>query len=176
MSSDCSTNFWVGDSYCGGVSSVTISSSSTTTSSPSTTKTARGKPALSGIPCQYNLYYDVVSRDSYSAIEAKFGITSAEILAWNPSVSSDCTSGFDVGYSYCVGVNTGSCPSTSSTITSPPSAVGTYSILGNKTSATQGPIPTATFWPPTPTQSGIISSCKHPKITISPLSYSGDRP
>lgn len=98
-----------------------------------------------------------------SSVESAFDITSAQFLAWNPVVSADCESGFEAGYSYCVGINpnaTSTIKSSTSSITSSTSAAGTYSILGNQTSAVLVPIPTATVYPPTATQSGILSTCK----------------
>jgi hypothetical protein len=98
-------------------------------------------------------------------VEAAFGITSEQFLAWNPSINANCTLGFDAGDAYCVGINPNA---TSTTTTSPPttsqtntaSANGTYSILPNTASAVLSPIPTATGWPPTPTQSGILANCE----------------
>lgn len=43
--------------------------------------------------------------DSCETIEAKFGITAAEFLAWNPAVSADCETNFWVDEAYCVGVS-----------------------------------------------------------------------
>ncbi len=196
VSSDCSQNFWIGDSYCVGVSastskpasttsrlstssSRTSAAGSTTTGKPTTAKeTAPDKPTLSGIPCQCNLYYDVIAGDSCSVVESKFGISHAQFLAWNPSVSEDCTTNFLLsGFSYCVGAGTGSCSSSIPASTSRRlSATGTYSIITGELSASQGPIPTATGWPPTPTQSGIAADCKClSSISSSPSSRASPR-
>jgi hypothetical protein len=102
-----------------------------------------------------------------SSVEAAFHISSSQFLEWNPVVSVDCESGFQAGYSYCVSINPNFTSNTtiSTSFTTPTSsstsAVGTYSIIGNETSAVLVPIPTATAWPPTPTQSGILSPCKN---------------
>ncbi|KAI0899431.1 hypothetical protein F4806DRAFT_492421 [Annulohypoxylon nitens] len=41
--------------------------------------------------------------DSCAAVENAYFITSTQFLAWNPSVSPDCSTGFWAGYAYCVG-------------------------------------------------------------------------
>uniref|UniRef100_A0A8H7XNW2 LysM domain-containing protein n=1 Tax=Psilocybe cubensis TaxID=181762 RepID=A0A8H7XNW2_PSICU len=44
-------------------------------------------------------YYTVVSGDSCSVIEAKFGITLAQFTTWNPEINSQCTN-IQVGLAY----------------------------------------------------------------------------
>ncbi|PYH98159.1 hypothetical protein BO71DRAFT_282154, partial [Aspergillus ellipticus CBS 707.79] len=145
VSSDCETGFWVGDSYCVGISTAT--------------------PNPTGQASDCDEWYDVVEGDSCDEVAEAFGITTAQFLAWNPSISSDCTTGFNAGYAYCVGVNPNATTTSSSSIISNAttavrtSATATYSILGNETSAVLNPWPTATGFPPTPTQTGIISDC-----------------
>ncbi|KAJ9209978.1 hypothetical protein DTO166G4_8450 [Paecilomyces variotii] len=51
-----------------------------------------------------NKYYVVQTGDTCPSVESKFGITSTEFFAWNPSVSTDCTTNFWVGEAYCVGI------------------------------------------------------------------------
>jgi hypothetical protein len=43
--------------------------------------------------------------DDCGTVATKFGITIAQFLAWNPAISSDCTSGFWLEEAYCVGVS-----------------------------------------------------------------------
>jgi hypothetical protein len=43
--------------------------------------------------------------DTSDIVAAEFGITTAQFLAWNPAVSSDCTSGFWLEEAYCVRVS-----------------------------------------------------------------------
>jgi hypothetical protein len=72
--------------------------------------------------------------DTCATPEAKYGITSAQFHAWNPSVSSDCSEGFWAKEAYCVGVSSSGTTTTSS--------------------------PTSTeIVPPGPTQSGIPANC-----------------
>ncbi|AEO68673.1 carbohydrate-binding module family 50 protein [Thermothielavioides terrestris NRRL 8126] len=49
-------------------------------------------------------WHTVAKGDSCSSIEKKYNITAKQFLAWNPSVSSDCTTNFRVDSSYCVRV------------------------------------------------------------------------
>lgn len=51
-------------------------------------------------PCKR--WYTVKAGDSCPNAEKAGGITHAQFLAWNPSVSSDCSTGFLAGFSYCV--------------------------------------------------------------------------
>ncbi|PQE17035.1 hypothetical protein CJF30_00003757 [Rutstroemia sp. NJR-2017a BBW] len=128
VSSDCKTNFWVGDSYCVGVADTVGSSavgSTTTISSLSSTITAEttgpAKPTQSGQP--------------YNCDAWLFGGSCISHLVFSVLTMESCD------------------------LSGLKSAVGTYSIIGNETSAVLVPIPTATAWPPTPTQSGILSPC-----------------
>jgi hypothetical protein len=75
-----------------------------------------------------------------ASVEAAFGITSAQFLAWNPAVSSNCETGFWVGDSYCVGVASGSSAQPTTT---------TSSLT--RTAETTGP--------DEPTQTGQPSNC-----------------
>ncbi|KAJ6096606.1 hypothetical protein N7486_007352 [Penicillium sp. IBT 16267x] len=115
VSSNCTSGLWVEEDYCVGVatSSTTatttiISTSSTftasTTSSTSTTVTAPA-PTQSGIASNCNEYYVVQSGDTCATVEAAYGITSAQFLAWNPAVSSDCETGFWADEAYCVSIS-----------------------------------------------------------------------
>ncbi|KAL1867742.1 hypothetical protein VTK73DRAFT_4027 [Phialemonium thermophilum] len=173
----CTVNFWAGYTYCVGVSSGGPTTTTTTTKTTPTSKSASGTaettpnlPTMSGIPCNCNLFYDVVAGDSCATVEAKFGITLDQFLAWNPTVSKDCATNFWVGESYCVGVSNESCkPTTKTTIkttgtaTVPPSSVPPntlpYSTLTGDVSASLVDRPTATGWPPQPTLSGTAANC-----------------
>lgn len=83
--------------------------------------------------------------DDCQTIIAKFSISLAEFLAWNPAVSSDCTSGLWVEEDYCVGVTTSSTTATATTTTSSTTATSTST--------------SAAVTPPAPTQSGIPANC-----------------
>ncbi|KAK3386683.1 hypothetical protein B0H63DRAFT_558330 [Podospora didyma] len=184
VSSDCSQNFWLGDTYCVGVSSASSHASSTTSTKSSSTssrgsstsssaatgaQSTPGAPTMSGIPCNCNKYYTIVSGDTCGTVETRFGITHAQFLLWNPTVSSDCANNFWLGEAYCVGVNTAvtACPSTTS---KPPTGTGPistsippntepYSMITGDISASQAPRPTATGFPPSPTVSGTSGHC-----------------
>ncbi|KAK0630525.1 hypothetical protein B0T17DRAFT_636671 [Bombardia bombarda] len=164
VSQDCSTNFWLGYTYCVGVTPPV--------------QTSPNFPTMTGIPCNCNQYYDVKSGDSCGSVESKFGITHQQFIAWNPSVSQDCATNFWVDESYCVGVGSGSCSTTttlgststssttrasstttSGTSTSRPPNTEPYSIIGNETSAIQVARPTASGWPPQPTLAGTAANC-----------------
>ena len=145
VSSDCGTNFWVGEAYCVGVAAsgvMTTTSATTTASSTSATSVTPPGPTMTGIPSNCNNYYLVQTGDSCSSVETEFGITDAEFHAWNPAVSSDCATNFWVGEAYCVGVTTTSTATTTTTATS------------SRTTSTA-----TTVTPPAPTQTGIAANC-----------------
>ncbi|KAJ9307102.1 hypothetical protein DTO217A2_3340 [Paecilomyces variotii] len=78
-----------------------MTTTATASSTPSTTSTASVPgPTTSGIPSNCNKYYVVQTGDTCPSVESKFGITSTEFFAWNPSVSTDCTTHFWVGEAY----------------------------------------------------------------------------
>lgn len=110
VSTDCATNFWVGQAYCVGLagpSTTTSQQTITTTSSPH----APG-PTHTGQPANCNKWHLVQSGDSCGTVASKYGITTAQFYAWNPAVSKDCTANFWVGQAYCVGI--GGTPTSSS--------------------------------------------------------------
>ncbi|OQE08182.1 hypothetical protein PENVUL_c010G01802 [Penicillium vulpinum] len=150
ISSDCTSGFWLEEAYCVGVSSsttaTTTAASTTTTATKATTTTTVTPPAptQSGIPSDCNKYYVPVDGDNCATVAADFDITTAQFLAWNPAISSDCTSGFWLEEAYCVGVSS----STTATTTAAPTT----------TTTTKATI-TTTVSPPAPTQSGIPSNC-----------------
>lgn len=158
VSKDCTTNFWVGESYCVGV--------------PESDPTPGG-PTMTGSPSNCNAWYTIKKGDDCPSVEKKFGITADQFFKWNPAVSKDCTTNFWVGEAYCVGVGAAK-PTTSKGTTSKPtkttsstsmkttSEVSTpYSIRNPITSEniTQTTKPTA--WPPTKTQQGQPSYCNN---------------
>ncbi|KAI1490116.1 hypothetical protein F5X96DRAFT_670015 [Biscogniauxia mediterranea] len=95
-------------------------------------------PTQTGQPSNCNKWYVIAAGDTCSSVEAAYGLTAAQFLAWNPTVSADCATNFWVGYAYCVGV----------------SAITTTTPTTTTTS------PTTTTQQPTPTQDGnAVSSC-----------------
>lgn len=108
VSSDCSTNYWLGEAYCVGVAPAT-----------STTATPPG-PTMSGSPADCNKWSLVTSGLSCTDLASQAGISLAQFLAWNPAVSSDCSTNYWLGEAYCVGVAGGSAaPTTTTTSTTP---------------------------------------------------------
>lgn len=131
---NCATMLEAGEYYCLGVSgSVTTSSAPTTTSSTASTPS----PVQSGISPQCNVYQKAASQEYCSEFAPKYGITTAQLYAWNPVLGADganCATLFQVGVYYCVGVS----------------------------SSTTSPTPTttaATSPTPSPVQSGINPRC-----------------
>ncbi|OJJ42541.1 hypothetical protein ASPZODRAFT_162157 [Penicilliopsis zonata CBS 506.65] len=132
-------------------------------------------PTLPGIASNCVEFYTVVSGDYCEAVEKRFGITAADFLAWNPSISTDCLTNFWAGYAYCVGINSAATTSTSisttstSTIsttidtTSPTvtSSITTtpYSIRHSVTPYNLTAPVTATAYPPTNTLGGEPRYC-----------------
>ncbi|KAH6645532.1 hypothetical protein BKA67DRAFT_526685, partial [Truncatella angustata] len=105
ISSDCSSNFWIDEAYCVGVTSSSSSVTATATiSSTASVVTAPG-PTLSGTASNCNAYYVVQSGDSCYSVETAYGISADEFFEWNPSVSFDCSTNFWADEAYCVGVS-----------------------------------------------------------------------
>jgi LysM repeat protein len=173
VSNDCVTNFWLGQAYCVGLGQ---SAPSTTTTTTSTTTRAAGSstppgPTFTGSPAKCNSWYLIVDGDTCGSVEAKFGITHQEFLAWNPAVSSDCTTNFWLGQAYCVGLG----PAVSSTTTTSATSSSATSSSSSSTPTTTTPYSTrypvtsqtivrpthSTDWPPTKTQAGQPSYCNN---------------
>ncbi|KAK3944406.1 peptidoglycan-binding lysin subgroup [Diplogelasinospora grovesii] len=131
VGSDC-TGLWVDYYVCVGVPSTP------TTRPPATSTTAAPTgptPTQTGIISNCNNWYKVASGDSCDKISSNYGtFTTAQFISWNPAVGSDCTSLW-VGYYVCVGVP--------GTPTTRPASTTTAKATG-----------------PSPTQTGITSSCK----------------
>ncbi|KAK0670018.1 carbohydrate-binding module family 50 protein [Cercophora samala] len=111
VSSDCTSNFWIGQAYCVGTTSSTTSVVTTTTSS------APGPPGPThiGQPSACNRWHVVVSGDTCESVPVMYSITRAQFQTWNPAVSADCTQNFWLGQAYCVGVS-GQQPAASTTL------------------------------------------------------------
>ncbi len=149
VNSDCS-GLWPGYQYCIRTPDYVYSmSTETTKTSPPSQTTLGGKlgtspslpaPVQSGQPANCNARYTAQAGDSCSSVETQFFITDTQFHAWNLAVSSDCSSGFWIGYAYCVGV-----PNTVALTRSPSSS----------------PTPTSSGVPaPTPNQANnAVSNC-----------------
>ncbi|OBT71284.1 hypothetical protein VF21_09606 [Pseudogymnoascus sp. 05NY08] len=176
VSSDCATNFWLGESYCVGTGKAGVSSTKSTKSTNSdaphtTVHTKPDKPTQTGTICNCNKWYDVVEGDDCGTIATVFGIRLADFLKMNPAVSSDCATNFWLGNSYCVGTSTGACPTSTSTKPHSTSTISSsYSIIPQPSSSyVQVTRSTATSWPPTQTQAGQVPYCNKWKLV-----YPGD--
>lgn len=98
--------------------------------------------------CTY--FYDSQPGDTCASISNDWGITQEQFITYNPSVKFDC-SGIVTGNAYCVEENFGNGPAPPATTTPPP----TTTIL--ETSQTSSSTEAAG---PSPTQTGIITSCE----------------
>ncbi|KAK1758814.1 LysM domain-containing protein [Echria macrotheca] len=170
VSNDCITNFWLGQAYCVGAYCVGLGPlvSATPTTSAAPGESTPPGPTFTGSPSNCNKWYLVVSGDDCSKVEASFGLTHAQFLAWNPAISSDCQTNFWPGQAYCVGV--GAVVSTSSTsrsssstsspsTTSMPTVTTPYSTRYPVTNQTIVQPTYSTDWPPTQTQAGQPQYC-----------------
>ncbi|KAH6629732.1 LysM domain-containing protein [Boeremia exigua] len=110
VSKDCITNFWLGQAYCVGRSSVgssppVSSTKPTTSSSPATTKPTPPAPTHTGQPANCNKWDVVQTGDGCWSMANDNGITLEQFYAWNPAVSNECVTNFWLGQAYCVGVS-----------------------------------------------------------------------
>ncbi|KAI0467969.1 hypothetical protein F4859DRAFT_517504 [Xylaria cf. heliscus] len=134
---NCTTQFWAGYDYCVGVPG---SGSTTTTTSKTSTTSGLPYPTQSGIDPNCNSYAEAVAGDYCFKFASDHNITTDELYAWNKILGvngADCSTQFQAGYDYCIGVAT-----TSTTTTTP----------------------TTTTAPPVPTQTGLAANCN--KIVV----------
>ncbi|EFQ99447.1 LysM domain-containing protein [Nannizzia gypsea CBS 118893] len=116
----------------------TTTSGATTPTQPTPTTNPTPSPTQDGMVNTCAKFYQAVSGDTCDKIVIKYGtFTLKNFVTWNPAVKGDC-SGLWAGYYYCVGVP--------GTPTAPPST-------------TMPPTPTAPSGP-SPTQGGIIATCR----------------
>ncbi|KAI4184895.1 MAG: hypothetical protein L6R41_004448 [Letrouitia leprolyta] len=149
IGTNCGSLF-VGYYVCVGVPGTPTTRSSIT--STTTTATSSGpSPTQSGIISTCTKYYKAVSGDSCEVISNKFGtFTVAQFESWNPAVGADCGQLF-LGYYYCIAI-----PGTPTTRSTATTSTKTTSKTTSTTSAG-----------PSPTQTGIISSCTKYYKTVS---------
>ncbi|GIJ85588.1 hypothetical protein Asppvi_004447 [Aspergillus pseudoviridinutans] len=112
INTDC-TNLWANTSYCvalvsGTTVTTTASSSvsptptpSSTGTSPTSTTLAPPAPTQPGATSSCYEWYVAASGDDCSKIDSQYGITFAQLRAWNPYLDSTC-SNLWVDYAYCV--------------------------------------------------------------------------
>lgn len=108
VSSDCLTNFWLGYSYCVGVSG---GSATTTTAPPATTTTsapAVPSPTQDGnAVSNCNAYAQAQDGDWCAAFAERNEISLVDLYAWNSVLGADgenCGGSFWALYWYCIGV------------------------------------------------------------------------
>jgi LysM repeat protein len=115
------------------------------TGNPTVTVPAGGaapSPTQSGIIAGCVLYSNASVGDSCDLFSQEHGITSDDLFAWNSVLGADgayCQTEFWVGYFYCIGTKANQSTSTSTAATSTPTSSGQAA--------------------PSPTQSGIVSTC-----------------
>ncbi|KAH8768227.1 LysM domain-containing protein [Diaporthe sp. PMI_573] len=115
------------------------STSSTSTSTQTTTTPSGPSPTQAGITSDCKSFYKVATGDTCQKIVDLYGtFTLDDFYSWNPAVESDCSTLLR-GYYVCVGISN-----------TPTAAPTTTTATATTTGA-----PTA----PSPTQSGIISTC-----------------
>ncbi|KAL4902123.1 hypothetical protein BDW74DRAFT_186928 [Aspergillus multicolor] len=149
----CDTDLVANDAYCvdpldGWDWASNSTSSTNTTTSTTTAPTAPPAPTQTGIPAACDAYYVAQSGDTCATVAAKFGITEAQFLQWNPAVSSDCTGGFWADEAYCVGVSSSSSTTTTTTTTKSTSSSASSSISTSTTQSVTAPAATQTGIPP----------------------------
>ncbi|KAH7333463.1 hypothetical protein BKA65DRAFT_564781 [Rhexocercosporidium sp. MPI-PUGE-AT-0058] len=108
----------IGNTYC-----VSKSAGTTTTTSSKPTQTSS---------CTKS--YTVVAGDSCAAIQAKYSITFAQLLAWNPSIGSNCEF-LAIGNTYCVSKSAGTTTTTSSKPTQTSSCTKSYTVVAGDSCA-----------------------------------------
>ncbi|KAJ1325254.1 peptidoglycan DL-endopeptidase LytF [Microdochium nivale] len=142
VSTDCTTNFWLGQAYCvhRAGQGISISTSSRTASATSSAAPTPPAPTHTGQPANCNKWDVVASGDSCGSIASDNGISTDQFFTWNPAVSRDCLTNFWLGQAYCVGVSSSSPPMTTST---------------TKTTSSSSSVPT----PPAPTHTGQPANC-----------------
>ncbi|KAM7185212.1 LysM domain containing protein [Naviculisporaceae sp. PSN 640] len=174
VSSNCESNFWAYYAYCVGttvVTTTTSSSSSTRSSTATPVTTGPPGPTMTDAPANCNGWHLIATGDDCDNVASRYGLTRAQFIAMNPSISEDCSAGFWLEFAYCVRLGpamSSTSSSTGSIITSSSSSISsstswfnsTYSIQHPTTSwAITTPARTNSTWPPTATQPGQPAFC-----------------
>lgn len=111
----------IGNTYC--------VSRSTATSTATTSRQATPEPTSS---CTKT--YTVVSGDSCAAIQSTYGITFAQLYAWNPSIGSNCEY-LAIGNTYCVAKPAGMTTTTSRQASQTPTCTKTHTVVSGDSCA-----------------------------------------
>ncbi|MCJ1468156.1 hypothetical protein MMC07_006784 [Pseudocyphellaria aurata] len=102
--------------------------------------------------CTYWVNVDSgILSDECSSIESYYGISESQFVLYNPSLKGDC-SGLQNGYSYCVEENFGLGPAPKATSAPTATPTSSSSRISSTSTISAGP---------SPTQSGIISTCQN---------------
>ena len=119
-------------------------------------------PIFPNTDCRCNAFYKLRVEDTCESVFDRFDVQPADFFTWNPEVAQNCTFNFYVGYSYCVGIGTGSpCSSDPYSFTGTGTNTATdYSYVSDGTKAVDNPRPTATGFPPEPLQAGTPENCQ----------------
>ena len=124
-----------------------IGGATTTTTTSSTTSKGNGivtpTPIREGTTSTCTQFHFVVKGDTCATLGTKYGVTFAQILAWNPTVGSSCD-GMWLDTYVCVKATGG--PTAAPTTTSKTTSTSTTTGNGVAT--------------PTPTQPGMVTNCK----------------
>ncbi|KAI9642412.1 hypothetical protein NHQ30_009217 [Ciborinia camelliae] len=104
VSTDCVTNFWLGQAYCVGISGTTTTPTSATT----TTATSVPSPTQEGnAVTNCNKYAQAKDGDSCDIFAERNNVSLQQLYTWNLVLKSDgsgCAGSFWAIYWYCVGV------------------------------------------------------------------------
>lgn len=148
--------------YCAGyggdypnLANDTVPDDGNATATTTTTVASPPGPTQSGEPADCNSWYVVQTGDTCTTVAAEYRITVAQFLAWNPAVSSDCSTGFWADEAYCVGTASASSSSSSSSATVSVTPTSTTMSASSASPASSAASPT----PPAPTQTGEPSNC-----------------
>ncbi|KAL8831398.1 MAG: hypothetical protein Q9170_005312 [Blastenia crenularia] len=117
---NCTTQFWEGYDYCVGVPG--NEPTSTSSQGPPTSTTKLPYPTQSGIAPQCNKYAEAQSGDYCYKFAQDNNITTDQLYSWNNILGpngADCSTQFQAGYDYCVGVSTGPTATTTTSSSSP---------------------------------------------------------
>lgn len=120
VSADCLTNYWLGEAYCVGVSSASVTTTAPTSSSTlptTTTTTAAASPTVTKPPSEYlqagqadncNKWDRCVSGDYCDLLASRNGLTVSQLAALNPvlgTAGANCGTQMWLDYYYCVAVS-----------------------------------------------------------------------
>ncbi|KAK3681706.1 hypothetical protein B0T22DRAFT_502239 [Podospora appendiculata] len=139
------TSLWLDTYICIGVIGGTTLPPAATSTTSAGNGIATPTPVQPNVATNCNKFHKVVSGNQCGTLAAQYGISLANLYAWNPTVGTACA-GLWADYYICVGV-IGSIPNTS--------------IRTTTTSAGNG------IATPTPILTGMIASCKKFHLVVS---------